>query len=297
MRTTEAGAPAAPVLQHQATHLIHAKCAGLVGLERLAKFAQRNDRCLLIGNRADAEFLGSTGCVARIECLPSGVWQGYRRWMLARSDQRGRWIAWDAEAASLAPRAHRIEVSEILALAPIHRHEMAPEARSASRKALGVREDELLVGLLCNAPTSADVFNAASVVSFLACQRVPVRLLVHPKMSRLALSKRHFDCMGVGRMLLVNEMIEQPWKCAPLLDAAMLDACAPTRGCARAPSSLPAVWTLTQGVPTLVHASIDLPTACEDRAIRFTDDRMHAIRALGIVLEERERGVTVERAK
>lgn len=293
------------------THLIVAAAAGRVGLERLARTAKIGDRCLLVGNHRDAEFLRSEGCLARIERLSCAVPRWYLRVRLRRSNQQSPLFAWDEAAADLAPKAEQVNMLEA---APCTVQTRTAQERSAKRRALGVRDDEQLIGLLCSNPERADVFNAALILSFPLANGKRVRLLVHPAMSRLAHTTRHFTRMEAQRMFVQSDIIERPWECAPLLDAAMLDEDgASTGGRAAAggrlhplaiwkslepsaPSALPALWTLAHAVPTLVHESIALPDAWSDRVYRFGGDRMHAVRALEAALEKRDCCVAVERA-
>ncbi len=285
MTTTDARAPVA--------HLIIASIAGRVGLERLARFAQPGEWCIVIGNERDVSVLRDNGCAARVQPVASGFFRYYQRWVVCRQLRGMRVFAWDAAARALVPGAHAITATEVLERAPIERAEWTLSERDAKRRQLGVREGELLIGLLCNAPRMVDVFSAASMTSFLRTDGLPVRLLVHPTMLRLAQSALQFARMGAGPMLLVNEVIERPWEFAPLLDAAILDA----DGALIAPSALPAIWALAHDTPTLVHRSIALPPEWDHKAIRFGDDQMCAIRALRIAVEKRESGVAIERAK
>ena len=102
-----------------------------------------------------------------------------------------------------------------------------------------------------------------------------------------------FMTLDDGAVLVESSIIEEPWRCSAILDAAMLDE----DGTSAAGNALPALWTMAQGVQTLVHESIVVPECWRACAMRFGNDRPHAARVLRRAIEERDCRVAIERSK
>lgn len=276
---------------HFTTHVVVAASIGRVGLERVARVAVADDQCILVGLERDAEYLRAQGCEATIDRVAEvRLPRVYLRHGVARRIRGSQVLAWDRNALGLAPGAALVDILEV---APMHATLSSATEREQLRREIGVRAQELLIGLLGTAPSRMDAFHAVSILHFVRTLGIPARLLVHPDTARLAHSREFFERLDQGAALVESSIIEEPWRCTAMLDAAMLDE----DGTAAAGNALPALWTMAQGVQTLVHESIAVPECWSARAMRFGNDRPHAARVLRRALEERDCRVAIEGPK
>ena len=276
---------------HFTTHVVVAASIGRVGLERVARVAVADDQCILVGLERDAEYLRAQGCEATIDRV-AGVRMPrvYLRYSVGRRIRGSQLLAWDRSALALAPGAALVDIFDV---APMHATLASAAEREQFRREIGVRAHELLIGLLCTTPSRMDAFHAVSIVHFVRTLGIPARLLVHPDTDRLAHAREFFERLDDGAVLLESSIIEEPWRCSAILDAAMLDE----DGTSAAGNALPALWTMAQGVQTLVHESIVVPECWRACAMRFGNDRPHAARVLRRAIEERDCRVAIERSK
>ena len=185
------------------------------------------------------------------------------------SERAGRTLCYGPGAKRLSDRqAMFAPIREELPPAPHW-----PETRRARiRHELGIAARERAV-LVAGEPSEwIDLSFIARAVGMSIVGGAPLRLVVSPRVPRVA-EINGFLTKATGLApLVVDARADRPWEILPALDAAIIDRdgaverpveCAGWRSgewqrLAWSASPLPALWALSCGVPVFVHESIDL---------------------------------------
>ena len=274
---------------HQQAAVQHVVCfeeAGECTLERIAREARAGDGVMVSGPEAWVEALRAFGLSREIPVARLGradnIWR--RIQPVTESQRAARWLCYGPQAKRLADRSAM--------LAPI-REELPPkpqwpEARRARiRHELGIAARERAV-LVAGEPSEwIDLSFIARAVGMAFVGGAPLRLVVSPRVPRIAEINGFLTKATGFAPLVVDARADTPWEILPALDAAIVDRdgaverpgeCAGWRSgewqrLAWSASPLPALWALSCGVPVFVHESIDLGArAAHPRVKRFGRD-------------------------
>lgn len=151
---------------------------------------------------------------------------------------------------------------------------VAPQGDAAEREAvramLSERSDSpitpqtLIVGLLGEPASSADANVAATIAARVALSGRPIRMLVHPHAADRMSAELMMHHLGFDELMMIDELIGEPWKIAGGLDAALLVQRRHARGVAS--SVLPLLHAIMSGTPVVAEASDSLRDVLEDGA-------------------------------
>ena len=261
----------AQVTAQHASGVRHVVCfeeAGECTLECIAREARAGDEVMVFGPEAWSNALHNLGLAREIPI---------RR--VARIDSEWRLSSSWAEAARLADGAAM--------LAGIH-DELPPRPqwpdgrRDRIRRELGIKSCER--GFLVAGEPSEwiDLSFIARAVGMAKVGGAPLRLVVSPRVPRIAEIGSFLSRAAGVPPLVVDARADRPWEILPALDGAILDRdgglerpveCAGWRSGdwqrhAWSMSPLPALWALSCGVPACVHESIDLGAHAEHPMVR-----------------------------
>jgi hypothetical protein len=252
-------------------HVVCFEEAGECTLERIAREARAGDAVLVLGPEAWVETLRAFGLSREIPVARLGradnIWRPNQP--VTDSERAGRTLCYGPGAKRLSDRqAMFAPIREELPPAPHW-----PEARHARiRHELGIAARERAV-LVAGEPSEwIDLSLIARAVGMSIVGGAPLRLVVSPRVPRVA-EINGFLTKATGLApLVVDARADRPWEILPALDAAIIDRdgaverpveCAGWRSgewqrLAWSASPLPALWALSCGVPVFVHESIDL---------------------------------------
>jgi hypothetical protein len=183
-----------------------------------------------------------------------------------------------AEVIALGPGAagvlesHGIRARGTLGAAP--RVDVDPGERGLIREAWGADETCLAVGLLGDPPGGADGEFAINAAGRAALAGRDVRLVLHHASAPPGGLRRRLRRLGLGRLVVVDDRIAEPWRIASALDAALFATRRGTQGAAGRwwgppgladpwrhagpPTLLPLVVAMAAGVPLIAarHAGV-----------------------------------------
>jgi len=252
-------------------HVVCFEEAGECTLERIARAARAGDAVLVLGPEAWVETLRAFGLSREIPVARLGradnIWRPNQP--VTDSERAGRTLCYGPGAKRLSDRqAMFAPIREELPPAPHW-----PETRRARiRHELGIAARERAV-LVAGEPSEwIDLSFIARAVGMSIVGGAPLRLVVSPRVPRVA-EINGFLTKATGLApLVVDARADRPWEILPALDAAIIDRdgaverpveCAGWRSgewqrLAWSASPLPALWALSCGVPVFVHESIDL---------------------------------------
>ena len=259
---------------HAPTAVRHVACfeeAGECTLERIAREARAGDGVIVLGPEPWAEALRAFGLPREIAIAQvgrtGGVWRIDQ--LSAPSAREPRLVAYGPQARRLIGRAATLApIPAVLPPVP-----QWPETRRARiRRELGIAERERALLVSGDPSEWIDLSFTTRAVGMAAVGGAPIRLVVSPRVSRLAEIDVFLTKAAATAPLVVDARADRPWEILPALDGAIVDRdgaqarpleCAGWRsGAWQAQewrvSPQPALWALSCGVPALVHESIDL---------------------------------------
>lgn len=275
-------------------HVVCFEEAGECTLERIAREARAGDEVVVLGPEAWVKTLRAFGLAREIPIARFG--RAASEWRLdlplTGSESAGRTLGYGPRAKRLAGRAAMpAPIREELPPKP-----QWPEARrDRIRRELGIapRERALLVA---GEPSEwIDLSFVARAVGMAFVGGAPLRLVVSPRVPRLAEIDAFVGRATGFKPLIVDARADTPWELLPALDGAIIDRdgaaerpveCAGwrTRDWQRlswSASPLPALWALSCGVRAFVHDSIDLGArATHPLVTRFERNVAQLARAL-----------------
>ena len=252
-------------------HVVCFEEAGECTLERIAREARAGDAVLVLGPEAWVETLRAFGLSREIPVARLGradnIWRPNQP--VTDSERAGRTLCYGPGAKRLSDRqAMFAPIREELPPAPHW-----PETRHARiRHELGIAARERAV-LVAGEPSEwIDLSFIARAVGMSIVGGAPLRLVVSPRVPRVAEINGFLTKATGFAPLVVDARADRPWEILPALDAAIIDRdgaverpveCAGWRSgewqrLAWSASPLPALWALSCGVPVFVHESIDL---------------------------------------
>lgn len=275
-------------------HVVSFEEAGECTLERIAREAVEGDRVLLLGPEAVAIRLRELGLHSSVEITRVGRVGGAFRKLPA--------LSLGAQSVAYGPRARDvIDASMRLSGSPGDLPPWRPwhdGRRERLRRELGLAPAEFAVGVVGEPSEWIDMSFAIRALSMARVAGAPLRVVVSPRMPRIASLGAFFELAASGKPVVVDERIERPWDSYAALDAVILDedgAASMPPECMgwRTPSSggravapqpmspLPALWALSCGKPVFAHDSIDLGAHGGDpRVTRFSRDIAQLAREL-----------------
>lgn len=182
-----------------------------------------------------------------------------------------------------------------------------PERRARVRRELGLLPREIAV--LCAGEPSAwvDLSFVARVVGMAFVSGAPLRIVVSPRVPRLAEVARFLVLATGSPEPIVDVRADWPWELLPALDAAIVDrdgaatrpeACRgmrsrdlgellALRGARDEPSAHPALWAVACGRRVFAHAEVDLGAHSAHPGVsRFSDAIAPFAHALGVFARE-----------
>jgi hypothetical protein len=274
----------AQVTAQHASGVRHVVCfeeAGECTLERVVREARAGDEVMVFGPEAWSNALRNLGLareipIGRVARIDS-EWRLSSSW--AESAPAARTVGYGAQATRLADGAAMLAgIPDGLPPRP----QWPDGRRDRIRRELGIKSREQ--GFLVAGEPSEwiDLSFIARAVGMAKVGGAPLRLVVSPRVPRIAEIGSFLSRAAGVPPLVVDARADRPWEILPALDGAILDRdgglerpveCAGWRSGdwqrhAWSMSPLPALWALSCGVPACVHESIDLGAHAEHPLVR-----------------------------
>lgn len=139
------------------------------------------------------------------------------------------------------------------------------ETRRSVRQRWGVDDDTYVIGAMCEPAGSADARVAVRVIASLRLTGRKVRMVMHHDAMRRADAKWWARRLGYDHLLIVDDLISQPWRVLAGLDGAWIISAA-SEAAVKPSGCLPLLWAMQSGRPIVAERGGASPEIVQDNA-------------------------------